>query len=234
MGAVGAGVAGSEQASGQEQAAKTQAGELGSIQKLENPFVQAGYGATNTLSQMLSPGGYLTQQFSPTQQQLEDYPGYQFQQQQGQLATESANTPGVGALSGPALKSLMSFNQGLAASNYGNYFNQFQTQQNNIFSRLSGLAQLGEAGAAGVASAGTQLGQGIAQAQAGAAGSIAGGIVGATNSAGNAFGYYAANSGSGGNPYNLGGSTSVAPAGSNLTYDQWGNITGSVPIASGS
>ena len=37
----------------------------------------------------------------------------------------------------------------------------------------------------------------------------------------------------GGNPGNLGGSTPVAPAGSNLTYDSSGNITGSAPTGSG-
>lgn len=199
LGAIGSTVAGSEQAGGQEQAAQTQAGMLNTVLGYQQPFIQAGYGATNTLSQLLGtskatgtggtaagtslPGGYLTQPFNPTMSQLENYPGYQFQLQQGDIALQSANAPGVGALSGASLKDLMTFNQGLAASNYQNYFNQYQTQQTNIFNRLAGIAQLGQAGAAGVGSAATQLGTGIAQAQAGAAGSIAGGIVGATNSA---------------------------------------------------
>jgi hypothetical protein len=197
VGAAGSVAAGSEQAKGQEQAAKTQAGELTSIQQLENPFVQAGYGATSSLGELLGtspptgkggtaggtglPGGYLTQQFNPTQAQLNNYPGYQFALQTGGQATRNADTPGVGALSGPALKDLTNFNVGTANQFYGNYFNQFQQQQNNIFSRLSGIAQLGQASAGGVASAGTQLGTGIAQAQAGAAASQAGGTVGATN-----------------------------------------------------
>jgi hypothetical protein len=199
VGAIGSGIAGSEQASGQEQAANTQAGELASIQALESPFVQQGYGAETSLGQLLGtkpatgqggtasgtglPGGYLTQQFAPTQAQLNSYPGYQFALQTGGQATRNADTPGVGALSGAALKDLTNFNVGTANNYYGQYFNQFQQQQNNIFSRLSGIAQLGQAAAGGVASAGTQLGTGIAQAQAGAAASTAGGIVGATNSA---------------------------------------------------
>ena len=68
----------------------------------EQPFLNAGYGATNSLSQLLGtspatgaggtaagtslPGGYLTQTFDPTQSQLANYPGYQFQLQQGDLA----------------------------------------------------------------------------------------------------------------------------------------------------
>jgi hypothetical protein len=100
------------------------------------------------------------------------------------LAVNSANSAGGSALSGAAMKNLMGFNQGLAASNYSNYFNQFQTQQNNIFNRLQGIASMGQNAAGNLGTAGTQLGTGIAQAQAGAAGSIAGGIAGASNSIG--------------------------------------------------
>lgn len=194
VGAVGSNMAAGKQAQGQEQAAATQQGMFNTINQEEQPFVQGGYGAETSLQNLLygTPGGtdagtglangYLSQTFNPTQQQLNDYPGYQFQLQTGGQALENANTPGVGALSGPALKSLMSFNQGLAGTNYQNYFDQFQTQQNNIFNRLSSIAGLGQSAGAQVANSGTQLGTGIAQAQAGAAASQAGGIVGATNS----------------------------------------------------
>lgn len=190
--------AASQQAGAQEQAANTQAGMFNTITGQEQPFLQGGYGAETTLNQLLGtsaatgaggtaagtnlPGGYLTQTFQPTMAQLESYPGYQFQLQQGGQAIRNADTPGVGALSGPALKDLMSFNQGLAASNYSNYFNQFQTQQNNIFNRLSGIAQLGQNAAGNLGAAGTQLGTGIAQAQAAAGGSLAAGTVGVGNS----------------------------------------------------
>lgn len=162
------------------------------IQANEQPFITGGQTALNSLLQGEGlakgssggvPNGYLTEQFNPTQAQLNAYPGYQFQLQTGGQALENANTPGVGALSGAALKSLMSFNQGTAASNYQNYFNQFQTQQNNIFNRLSGIASLGQNAAGQLGNNGAQLGTGIAQAQAAAAGSIASGIAGAGNSA---------------------------------------------------
>lgn len=234
VGAVGSTIAAGTQASGQEAAANTQAGMFNTITQQEQPFIQPGYQAESTLSQLMGglggssggtagydpssgyrigpggavsqlipggsatgapgptsnvngtglPTGYLTQTFNPTEQQLENYPGYQFQLQQGDLAVNSANSAGGSALSGPALKSLMSFNQGLAASNYNTYFNQFQEQQNNIFNRLNSIAQLGQNAAGNLGNAGTQLGTGIAQAQAGAAGSIAGGIAGATNNIG--------------------------------------------------
>lgn len=144
------------------------------------PQPGANFAATSGL-----PAGYLTETFNPTQAQLEAYPGYQFQLQQGDLALQSANSANGSALSGPALKSLMSFNQGLAASNYGNYFNQFQTQQTNIFNRLSAIAGMGQNAAGNLGNTGAQLGTGIAGAQAAAGGSLAGGIVGATNSIGN-------------------------------------------------
>lgn len=200
VGAAGAVAAGSEQASGQKAAANTQAGMFNTIVGQEQPFVSAGGQAAKTLSELTGgasatgangmaagtdlPGGYLTQTFDPTQQDLENYPGYQFQLDQGNLALNSANSANGSALSGPALKSLMTFNQGLAASDYSNYFNQFQTQQNNIFNRLNGIATMGQNAAGNLGTASTQLGQGIASAQAGAAGSIAGGISGATNNVG--------------------------------------------------
>jgi hypothetical protein len=200
VGGIGSVVAGGEQAAGQEQAANTQAGMLNTVLGYEKPFIQGGYGAESELGQLLGttpatgaggtaagtnlPGGYLTQQFAPTQAQLNAYPGYQFALQTGGQAVRNADTPGVGALSGAALKDLTNFNVGTANQYYGQYFNQFQTQQNNIFSRLQGIAQLGQAGASTTAQSATQLGTGIAQAQAAAAGSEAGGIVGATNSLG--------------------------------------------------
>lgn len=204
LGAVGSNMAASTQAGAQEQAAATQQGMFNTIVGQEQPFLSGGYGAESALNQLLGtspasgkggtaantglPEGYLTTPFNPTMQQLENYPGYQFSLQQGGQAIRNADTPGVGALSGPALKDLMSFNQGLANTYYGQYFNQYQTQQSNIFNRLQGIAQLGQNAASNTGQAGTTLGTGIAGAQAAAGGSLAGGIVGSTNAlAGNAI-----------------------------------------------
>jgi hypothetical protein len=201
IGAIGSIVAGHEQAGAQERAANTQAQMFNTIVGQEQPFLQAGYGATKSLSELLGfskptgrggmasgtnlPGGYLTQQFAPTQAQLNRYPGYQFALQTGGQAVRNADTPGVGALSGPALKDLINFNVGTANQYYGQYFNQFQEQQNNIFNRLSTIANLGQSAASNQAQAGTTLGTGIAQAQAAAGASTAGSIVGATNALSN-------------------------------------------------
>jgi hypothetical protein len=198
IGAIGSNMAAGKQAGAQEQAAQTQAQMFNTITQQEQPFIQGGYGAESTLNQLLGtsaatgaggtaagtdlPGGYLTQTFNPTLSQLVNYPGFQFSLDMGNAATQNASAPGLGALSGPAQEGLSQFNQGLAQSYYGNYFNQFQTQQNNIFDRLSQIASLGQNAAGNLGNAGTQLGAGIAQAQAAAGGSIAAGIVGATNS----------------------------------------------------
>ena len=196
VGAVGATSAADTQAAGQERAAQTQRDMFNQTTANEQPYMNAGYGASDTLSQLMgrtgTPGtnvgdtglaqGYLTQQFNPTQAQMEAYPGYQFARDQGDQAVRNADTPNQGALSGATLKDLMKFNVGNANQFYGQYFNQFQQQQNNVFNRLSGIAGLGQNAAAGVGNNGAQLGTGIAQAQAGAAASQAGGIVGATNS----------------------------------------------------
>ena len=57
------------------------------------PYIQAGQGAVTQLSDLLSPGGALTQQWTgnftaPTEQQAEQTPGYQFTFNQGLQALE--------------------------------------------------------------------------------------------------------------------------------------------------
>lgn len=184
IGAIGSIGAASTQAGGQQQAANTQLQMFNTINQQEQPFIQGGYSSLNQLLGLTGPGGQLSRNFSPQDFLNNLDPGYQFQLQTGAQALRNADTPGVGALSGPALKDLMSFNQGMAATGYQNAFNRFQTQNNAIFSRLSGIAGLGQNAASQVGTAGTQLGTGIAGAQAGAAASQAGGIVGATNAVG--------------------------------------------------
>ena len=195
--AVASSRAANKQVDAQKQAAATQQGMFNTITQNSQPFMDAGYGATNTLSQLMGikgdagsivagtgglQNGYLTSQFNPTQDQLNNYPGYQFALQTGGQATRNASTPGMGALSGAALKDLTNFNVGTANQYYGQYFNQDQTQKNNIYNRLSQIAGLGQSAAAGVGNSGTQLGTGIAQAGAAAGASSAAGTVGVGNS----------------------------------------------------
>lgn len=238
VGAAGSVIAGHEQEQGQEAAANSQRYMFDTIQQNEQPYMQGGAGAETLLSELLGtspgtgkngtagtsglPAGYLTEQFNPTQDQLNNYPGYQFALKTGGQAIRNADTPGVGALSGAALKDLMNFNVGTANQYYGQYFNQFQTQQNNIFNRLSNIASLGQNAAGNLGNNGAQLGTGIAQAQAAAAGSQAAATQGAFNSVGNGLqlsSLLSANGGGGSNSTSLG--TAMGPG-----YTGTGNFFG--------
>lgn len=189
----GANKAASTQAAGQDKAAQTQEDMFNTITANEKPFMSAGQDATTSLSQLLGtsgtpgstvsgtglPQGYLAQQFDPNS--LDSNPAYQFALKTGGQATRNADTPGVGALSGAALKDLTAFDVGTANQYENQYYNQFQTNQNSIYSRLAGIAGLGQNAAGNLGNNGAQLGTGVAQAQAGSAASTAAGIVGATN-----------------------------------------------------
>lgn len=158
-----------------------------------------------------SPGfGSLTKSF--TQQDFLNNldPGYQWQLQQGQQGILNGAAAGSGALSGPALKSLMAFNQGMAATGYNDAFSRFNTQQNNIYSRLSGIANLGQNAAANTGQSGVALtgqmgqnivgaGQATASGQVGIANAISGGL---SNLAGSYLAYGGGNNNSPLNPNN--------------------------------
>ena len=191
IGAIGSNMAASKQAAGQYAAANTQAGMFNTLVHQEQPFLKSGYGATWALNNILDPAnaGELSNYIS-------NLPGYQFQLKTGGQALTNSMTPGSGALSGATLKSLMSFNQGLAGQYYNNYVSQLLQQ-----------AQLGQNAAGNLGTSGSTLGTGIAQAQAAAAGSQAAGIVGATNALSSIpLGMMMASNGGGGG-YGGGGST---------------------------
>jgi hypothetical protein len=188
--AVGSNMAAGQQASATKQAAQTQADMFNTITGQEQPFMTAGVGATNRLTDLLGTSGNtgaadygsLTKPFTAADYLNNQDPGYDFQLKTGAQATRNADTPGVGSLSGAALKDLTTFNQGMAATGYQNAFNRYQTQQNNTYARLSGVAGLGQNAASNTGTAGTSLGTGIAQAQAAGGAATAAGTLGATGS----------------------------------------------------
>jgi hypothetical protein len=210
--AVGANSAANTQASAQNSATAEQESMFNTINGQEQPFMQAGYGATSSLQKLLGltggagpgglPNGYLDETMGPfsfNPSSITSSPGYQFSQSQGLQQTQSALAPNVGALSGPTLQALTNYATGNAEQYYNNYFNQAATQygtnlnsltsqQNNIFARLSGIAGLGQNAASNVGTAGTSLGTGIAQSTAAAGASQAAGTVGAANAIGGSLG----------------------------------------------
>lgn len=262
IGVGGAIIGGSIAANGAQNAAQTQAnaalqsqqmqqGIFNTIQGNERPFINAGQGAQSQLNYLLgigSPGlpgtdgssgaggfGSLLTPFN-AQTFKEQSPQYQFNLQQGGQGVLNQDATSQGALSGAALKDLMSFNQGYANNSYNSAFQNYQTQQNNIFNRLNQIATLGSNAGSNSATGASTFANGIGNSAQNVGTALAGGQVGVANAASGAInnasswlqaGQYGG--GGGGNPNNLGGSIPVAPAGSSLTYDSSGNITGSTP-----
>lgn len=198
IGGVGALAGGALASSGAKSAAQTQANaannaagitqdEFNTITKQEQPFMQAGYGATTSLNNLLGIGkktgsgyGSLSSQFNAdTFHQMS--PAYQFALQQGGQGTLNAASSGGSALSGAAQKELMRYNQNFANTSFNDAFNQWQSQQGNIYSRLFGIAQLGQNAAANTGAAGANLAGQTAQSITNAGSALAAGQVGSAN-----------------------------------------------------
>lgn len=101
------------------------------------PWLTTGRQALNQLSAMTQPGF--------DYRQLEQDPGYQFRQQQGENALSRAMAARGMLNSGAAMKEAARFNQGLASDEFTNAYN-----------RLAGLAGTGKTAAGNLASLGSQ------------------------------------------------------------------------------
>ncbi|MCU1338847.1 MAG: hypothetical protein JWO19_4428 [Bryobacterales bacterium] len=179
-------------------------------QGLQNysPYLDAGKGATTTLSSLLgTPGQGLLQNWTgqfnaPTAEQAQQTPGYQFQLKAGQDAIQNSAAGKGSLLTGRTLADLNNYAQGTASTNYQNTFNNSLTQyqsaynsflnnQNNQYSRLMGLSGEGLQAAGGAGSLISGIGGDIAslygqQGAAAAGGTMAlgQGIGGALNNLG--------------------------------------------------
>jgi hypothetical protein len=144
------------------------------------PFITAGQGATNTLSQ-LANGNYSS---------FTNSPDYNFALQQGTRGvTNYENAQGMG-LSGGALKDISQFNQGLATQQYGNYFNrlmQIATLGGNAASgglnSAVGFANSNNGAASNIGNTTQAIGQAQASGVVGSANALMGGINGLGNNA---------------------------------------------------
>ena len=162
------------------------------------PFVDYGTGAIPTVQNLTGtgPGGNpltapltsLPGTWSPTMAELQNMPGYQFELQQGQLATTSAiNATGLGR-SGAAVKAAGQYAQGLASSDWQANYNQWLSQQqlaqagkSQTYNMLTGQVGTGLSAAGAVAGVSTQAtANQVAAVQSGAA-AQAGGTVAASN-----------------------------------------------------
>jgi hypothetical protein len=218
---IGAGAsmyAGSKQAGAANSATKSQQGMYDQTVANEAPYRDIGTGAATRLSDLLGTSankgaagyGSLTKGFTGQDYLNNQDPGYQFQLDQGQKALQNSQAANGGVLSGAALKDLIGYNQGMAATGYQNAWNRWNTQQNNTYSRLGSLAQLGESAASNQASGASTFAGGIANTITGAGNASASGAVGAANAAtgaiNNGLGYYYMSQNTG-NPYSSAGLT---------------------------
>lgn len=187
--AVSANSAAGKQQAAANQATATQQGMYNQTFAAGQPYRDSGALATGKLQDLMglsgnstSPGyGSLTQTFTPQDYLANQDPGYQFQLQQGQQALQNSQAAQGGVLSGAALKDLINFNQGTAATGYQNAFNRFQTQQNNTYSRLGNIATLGQNSAANAGSTGANFANGISGTITGAGNAAAAGQIGVGN-----------------------------------------------------
>lgn len=228
IGAVGSNMAASKEASATQNAANTAANvqyaALDQQKQLAAPYTAQGQTGIDTYNALTSASP------QQVQQTLTNTPGYQATYGQGIEATQRAAAAGGLNLSGNQVLGVESFGAQLGDSTY-------QQAINNAL----GQEQIGQGAAAGQAAnigqaagnlSNIAINQGTNMANI-SANEIAG-ITRAGSGATNQFLTYNSlnnlnNPAGGGNPQNLGGSTPVAPAGSNLTYDSSGNITGSAP-----
>jgi hypothetical protein len=197
------------QAGTEQQAAQLQYQEFEQQQQNLAPYLAEGKIGLSDLNSQL---GSLTSAFTPGD--LTQYPGYQFQLQQGDLATQDQNASRGLLNSGATLRDISTYNQGLASTTYNNAFNQYQTQQTNTFNKLATVAGLGQAA--------TQQANSASQNYANQAGSA---IVGAGNA-------QAAGQIGVANAYNSGISGITSNLGQYLTLNQLMGNSSSMPAIS--
>jgi len=235
----GAAYAAHQQSKSANNATKLQQGMYDKTYAGEAPYRDLGSQSAGRLADLLGTSGNtgvagygsLTKPFTAADYLANQDPGYQFQLDQGQKALQNSQAANGGVLSGAALKDLIGYNQGMAATGYQNAWNRWNTQQNNTVSRLGSLAQLGESAASNQASGASTFAGGIANTITGAGNAQAAGTVGAANAltsgANNAAGYYYLSQNSG-NPYGSAGLTGNDSTGYTTT------VPGSVgPVKSG-
>jgi hypothetical protein len=115
----------------------------------QQPYMQAGAGATNQLASLYAPGGAYTRQ--PTLEELQMDPGYAFRFQQGERALQSTLGSSGMRGSGAALKAATRYGQEAGSQEYQNAYARFMANRAQAAQGLQNLAGTG-AGAAQVAS----------------------------------------------------------------------------------
>jgi hypothetical protein len=212
VGAVGSMTAANDQSNAADHATDSQRAMFQQTFDAGAPYRNAGASATGRLSDLLGTSGNplaagygsLTTPFTAKDYLANQDPGYQFQLDQGTKALQNSQAAGGGVLSGAALKDLIGFNQGTAATGYQNAWNRWNAQQTNTVNRLGSLAQLGQAASTNSATGASNFANGIANTITSSGNAQAAGAVGTANAISgglnNAAGYYYLGQNTG-NPY---------------------------------
>jgi hypothetical protein len=204
IGANAAGNAASEQEQASQNALQFQQQTLATNEANAKPYQAAGTEALSTLESDLPN---LTQGFSPTAAGLPstfsynagDFtadPGYAFAVQQGNKAIENSAAARGGDVSGGALKSLDSYDVGMADQDYGNAYNRalgtyqqnysnaentFYNNENNAFSKLGSVVNTGLGANATVAGTSENFANNASNIAIGEGNAAAAGTVGTAN-----------------------------------------------------
>lgn len=180
--------AASTQAQAADQAAQLQWQQFQQLQQNLQPYEGLGTWAMPWLQNQSNNLGKMQFSFNPTEQQLQQTPGYQFTLNQGlntvnnQLAAKGLN------LSGAQAKGIAGYTTGLAdqtyQQQYQNALQNFMTNygvQSDQYNRLAGLVGLGENASAGVGNAGLQTASNAGNFLTSGANASAAGTIGSAN-----------------------------------------------------
>jgi hypothetical protein len=231
VGGIGSSVIGGNAA---QSAANTQAGAANNAAQLQwqqfqqlqqnlAPYMQLGSNSIPGLQSQLGKLGGMNFSFNPTEQQLEQTPGYQFTLQQGLKGVDNAASAKGLNLSGAQMKGIGQYTTGLAdqtyQQQYQNALQNFQTNygvQSDQYNRLSGLVGLGQNSAAGVGNAGLQTANTAGNFLTSGANASAAGQIGAANAISGGLGSISQGAGL----YGLLGGGGFGGAGANNIYGQ--------------
>lgn len=199
-GAVISGLASNSAASTQADAANnataTQQGMFNTTQANLQPYMGQGSISLSSLMGKIN-NGQLGGTFTGQDYLNNQDPGYGFQFQQGLQGLQNSQAAQDGVLSGSALKGLLNYNQGMAATGYQNAYNRWLSQQANTSGQLMNVANIGENAAAGLGNTGAQYASSIGSSMMNAGNASAAGTIGTANaitgSINNGLGYYQLN-----------------------------------------
>lgn len=159
------------------------------IQDNLRPYMEIGTGQIPNLLGILTGNGLNTQfDFRPTQEQLEQTPGYQFTLRQGLKGIDNTSSAKGWGMSGAQARAIADYTTGLADQTYQQqYQNALQNFTTNYgivgdqYNRLANLLALGQNAAAGVGNAGLQTASNVGNLLTSGANAQAAGTIGSAN-----------------------------------------------------